>query len=506
MYGVKTEIAMTDAGFSRREFLKATGKASAGIATLGGADLAGSPQQGEAARGRAPMSGGTNLKAGVAKVDITPPTGLPMWGYDLRVNTGTLDPLYARVLLLESEEKRLAIVALDLGRCFGKASVSNLRAKARQSCGIDYLLLAASHTHSGPVIQDTYKDGTPAWEGNILEKIDGAIKAAHTHTVDARLGTGYGVAYIGHNRHQLNPDGSVTWFEHNPTHIPTAPIDPTVAVLRVDNDEGEPLAILVNYACHAVVFGPDNRRYSADYPGVMTRTVEEAFGNKPVCFFLQGAAGDINAYYSVVPLAEGAMKLRDWTGNRLGQEAARVARSIQTKIATRPSLDYAETSPTFRFRWNVEKFHEACLGSAHNDPKILDAYYPSTEPEQQLPVGTVLINREIAFMSMPGEPFVEFQMEWRERCPVRDSFFLGYANGYYGYLPTVRAATEGGYGAASTSTWMEVGAGDRMVNTAVVKTYEMLGRLLDGPEDPREDYTVTRALSSSAASLDPAAR
>jgi hypothetical protein len=86
-------------------------------------------------------------------------------------------------------------------------------------------------------------------------------------------------------------------------------------------------------------------------------------------------------------------------------------------------------------------------------------------------------------MSMPGEPFIEFQMNWRDRCPVPDTFFLGYANGYYGYFPTVRAASEGGYGAASATTWVEVGAGERMVEHALVKTYEMLNRLSDVPED-----------------------
>ena len=51
----------------------------------------------------------------------------------------------------------------------------------------------------------------------------------------------------------------------------------------------------------------------------------------------------------------------------------------------------------------------------------------------QLPVTVVLINKRIALMGMPGEPFVEFQINWRDRCPVRDAFFLGYANGYFGY-------------------------------------------------------------------------
>ena len=45
-----------------------------------------------------------------------------------------------------------------------------------------------------------------------------------------------------------------------------------------------------------------------------------------------------------------------------------------------------------------------------------------------------------------------------------------------------RAAAQGGYGAANSSTWVEVGAGERMVDHAVAKIYEMLGRLTDAPQ------------------------
>jgi neutral ceramidase len=436
---------------------------------------------------------GATLRAGVAKVDITPPVGVPMWGYTLRNSTGTLDPLYARVLVLEVGEERLALVALDLGRCFGHDSLERLRAAVRQSSGISYLLAAASHTHSGPVVQDAYRNGTPAWETAALDKIAQAVADAHQHAFEARLGTGYGVAYIGHNRHRANRDGTVTWFEHNPTQIPTAPVDPTVAVLRVDTADGRPLAVLVNYACHPVVFGPDNTQYSADYPGVMTKTVEQALGGQPLCFFLQGAPGDINSYYAVIPLKENAAGRRDWTGEELGKEAARVAKEIRTEAVAEPSLDFTEDMLNLHFRWNAEKFHKAALASGEaTDPRAFDAYFPSTAPEQQFPVATVLLNRRIALMGVPGEPFVDFQMNWRARCPVSDCFFLGYANGYFGYFPTIRAATEGGYGAASASTWIEPGAGERMVDHAVIKVYGMLGLLTDAPEDHREDYTVTR--------------
>ena len=443
----------------------------------------------------APAAFGATLKAGVAKVDITPPLGIQMWGYDDRKAgaTGVLDPLYARVLVLEAGETRLALVALDLGRCFGPGSLAQIREHAKQSAGISYVFVVASHTHSGPVIEDYYPDGTPAWETSAVEKIGKAIEEAHAHSVDARLGTGYGVTYIGHNRLRLNPDGSVTWFERNLTKVPTAPVDPTVAVLRIDTADGKPLAILVNYACHPVVFGADHLRYSADFPGVMTRTVEEAFtsadngSSQPLCIFLQGAPGDINPYYAVTPLEQDAVGMRNWTGQHLGEEAARVAKQIRTEGAPDARIDFAEDVLPFRLRWDQEKFGKALLAAI--GPKAFEIYASRIkEGTFRLPVATVLINKRIALLGMPGEPFVAFQMNWRDRCPVPDAFLLGYANGYFGYFPTIRAATLGGYGAASSSTWMELGAGERMVDHAVVKTYEMLGRLSDLPEDLKNPH------------------
>src|SRR5215469_2540192 len=101
----------------------------------------------------APVSiAGATLKAGVARVEITPPIGLSMYGYGNRkgTSTGILDPLMARVLVLEVGEQRLALVVLDLGRVLAPAWVERLRANAQKSCGMSYVLVVATHTHSGP--------------------------------------------------------------------------------------------------------------------------------------------------------------------------------------------------------------------------------------------------------------------------------------------------------------------------------------------------------------------
>lgn len=424
-----------------------------------------------------------SLMGGVAEVDITPPVGLPMWGYAARSgpSRGTLDPLFARVLVLEVGEQRLALVTLDLGRPFGPASLEYLRGAVRKSSHISNVLVVASHTHSGPIVQDEYPGGdTPHWETEALEKIAKAIDEAHRHCLPVRIGTGYGTVSIGHNRRRVNQDGTITWLDRNTTRIPTAPVDPVVSVVRVDTREGLPLAILMNYACHPVTFGPDNLEYSADFPGVATQTVREAFASKPVCFFLQGAPGDINPFHAATPLEQDAVKMRDWEGEQLGREAVRVARAIQPQEEAQPSLQFAEEIVPFGLRWTAEEWRRLTL-SAYGQT-FTDSFLPRIRPEWQLPIVTFLINRHIAFMGMPGEPYVEFQINWRDRCPVRDAFFLGYAGGYYGYFPTLQGATEGGYGATSPTTWIEVGAGERMVNHALVRIYEMLGRLRKVPD------------------------
>jgi len=432
---------------------------------------------------------GADLKAGVAKVDITPPLGLTMYGYGSRKDGATriLDPLYARVLVLEAGDQRVALVVCDLGRPFAPAWIEHLRANAKNSSGISYVVTAAIHTHSGPEIPDEYPPlKGPDWETPVLEKISQAIAAAHQHAVEARIGTGYGVAYIGHNRLREQPDGRFGWFMINTTMIPTAPIDPTVSILRIDDAGGAPLAILVNYACHPVIFGPDNLQYSADWPGVMDSTVEHAFatassGHAPLCFFLQGGDGDINPFYAVTPLPQDAVGRRDWTGNRIGEEAARVAKAIVTKPEDDASLQFAEDLVDVHLRWNPDKWRAALLSSW--GPEAAANYDRHRSEPLRLPVATLLINKRIAFMTMPGEPFVDFQVDWRNHCPVPDAFFMGYSNGNFGYFPTILAATRGGYGAASTSTHVEVGAGERLLDQALVRVYEMLGRLQDMPED-----------------------
>jgi hypothetical protein len=430
------------------------------------------------------------MRAGAAQVDITPPPGLPMYGFFNRitkhqVSSGTLDPLYARVLVLQAGEKRLALVTLDLGRTFNEAWLDRLRAAARTESQIDALVVTASHTHSGPNILDEYPGGRPPpWEDAALEKISSTILQVTGRLEPVRIGTGYGNANIGYNRRRVNADGSVTMLWQNPERVPNGPIDTTVGVIRVDRMDGTPLAILVNYACHPTTIGSDNLLYSSDFVGPMLATVSGSLAGNPVCFFLQGAAGDIRAYYISNANDRGADSKPGSAGYDLGTEAARVAKTIETQPVPAPSLDFADDTMAFGWRWDPQEFRAGLLRKY--GPLVFEdhaALLASDSPPASLSlhVTSVLINKQIALVGMPGEPFVAFQVDWRNRCPVRESFFLGYTNGYFDYFPTILAASQGGYGAADSDTYVAVGAGERMLDRALIRVHEMLGQLSKVP-------------------------
>ncbi|HMD62115.1 MAG TPA: hypothetical protein VKG78_11815, partial [Opitutaceae bacterium] len=364
---------------------------------------------------------------------------------------------------------------------FNETWLGRLRGTLRDGSRIDALVVTASHTHSGPLILDEYPGGrAPAWEDEALDRIARAVHEAAQAVQPARLGAGYGDAYIGYNRRRVTPDGGVGMLWSNPGKVPAGPMDSTVGVLRVDREDGTPMAILVNYACHPVVLGPDNLQYSADFAGQTVATVANLFPEKPICIFLQGAAGDINPYFAGTPLDKDGAKQKELTGIELGLEAARVAKAIETRSSPAPGLDFSDDVMTFAWRWDPKELRAGLLRECgplafQDHAGVLAA--PSPPAALALHVTTLLINREIAIVGMPGEPFVEFQVDWRNRCPVRNCFFLGCANGHFDYFPTILAASQGGYGAGDSNTYVEVGAGEQMLDHALIRVHQMMGEL-----------------------------
>src|SRR5690349_20106640 len=141
-----------------------------------------------------PMAWAAEYRAGLARVDITPPVGHVMGGYsDRKQNAaGTHDPLYATVLVVESGDDSLALVTCDL-RSFVSTRVGEL---ARQKFGVKNTIISVSHTHSGPL---TWEARTP-WYADAEDKMVTAIGQAKAAMFPASLDAISGRIYLGFNR------------------------------------------------------------------------------------------------------------------------------------------------------------------------------------------------------------------------------------------------------------------------------------------------------------------
>jgi hypothetical protein len=393
------------------------------------------------------------LRAGVARREITPKAFLEMAGYASRKcgpANGTHDPLMAKALVLEAGESRMAIVTLDLIGLISERLPKQVSAKL----GIPVVLLASSHTHSGPNFPRGISTGgadSVAYLEETEQKIFDAIQEAAGALTPARLEVGRGSLQLGYNRLLKREDGRARALFDNLDRVPYGPVDPEFTLLRVVDEAGAPKALVVHYATHAVVLGPTNCKYSADYPGVLQAKVEA--GMKGVqCMFVQGGAGDIN------PLFQG----------RTGEEERDFGLVAKLGGLLADAVLRTELKPASPMRYPIQATSEVL--------QVADRW----EKGKSLEVGitTVLINREIAIAAMPGEPMHKLQTSWKQNANVPYPLFYGYtysAGGTWpGYIPDLRSAAYGGYG-ADASTKVEIGAGERLLQRHLIHLYGLLG-------------------------------
>src|SRR5260370_25774114 len=231
----------------------------------------------------------STLQAGAARVVITPPIGVPLSGYfagEGRKETAreVHDDLFARALVLNDGERTIAIVTTDLIG-LGDDEIAGVREIVHRDAGIapEHLVVACTHTHSGPVVRPfPHSELVPGQADEhyfrLLPRLIGsAVTVAVRRQHPARVGAGSGTCSININRREILSDGTLRglpFLGRNPQGI----TDRRVGVLRGDDaTNGRPLAVLLSYACHPVVLGP-NLEISADYVGYTVNFIEHTLG------------------------------------------------------------------------------------------------------------------------------------------------------------------------------------------------------------------------------------
>jgi hypothetical protein len=409
------------------------------------------------------LSNSDKLLVGVAKMDITPPTGIRLAGYAQTQrplpSQGIHDPIYAKVMVMEINGQRTAFVTCDLIWYYNK-KVLDL---AKEKFNIPHVLISFSHTHTGPSLNDS-KEYANSVEKAIIDGMEEALK----NMFPARISAGYkSFPQLGYNRLTGKNYGNL-WRDYE--RIPYGPVDPEVGVIKIEDESGKPRIIMMQYACHPVANG--HAIYtSADYPGIAAKKVEEAFGNNTVCMFIQGGAGDINPMFMVDDNGfssnkeKGYIVTTDFTqiekmGTLLANQVIQTAKAIQPKDIENASVKIISDSLRFRGRFDKEQ-------------------------EFNVHITTMLINNDIAIATFPGEPFVKFQLSWKENAEAPHPFFFGYTfssgGKHPGYVADIRSAAYGGYGADTSPNIIEAGAGESIMNKHLINLYRLKGVMKDAP-------------------------
>lgn len=408
------------------------------------------------------IAGEAEFNVGFAKRDITPQAATPMWGYGARhamLSQGTANPLMAKAVVIEAGEEQLAIVGMDIGRGPTTPMMEQIRKAVAEKAGVGHVMIAGSHTHHGPVIELTDRDGfgkgkfddAVAYSKRLPELLIEAIVEAKESAVPARIGVAKKNVEMNRNRH---------------TKRTPKPTDPMLAVIRFDDAAGKPIAVIANFAAHPVTMDTMILKFSADYPGALQNRVEASM--KTNCVFMPGASGDMSPN-------RGSLDGTQY-GEALGDIVSALAKSIETKTPERPSIQ--AKVDRFKFTSRVD----------FNNPLLMimfeRAFFPELvrnythefgggiEPE----LTTVLINRNLALVGGSGEFFCNHANRLKERSYVDDTLFFGYCNGHHMYFPTIEAASEGGYGGDAPVAPVEIGAGEQMMNRALINIYTMLGK------------------------------
>lgn len=280
------------------------------------------------------------LHVGVGRSDITPPADIPngMWMAQTHVRAeGVHQALWLTAMALHDDGE--SALLLDIDWCLlSDRQVDAVRRAVSEATGVlaERVLPLCTHQHAGPVTQDAYRgEGAAevaAYVATLPEKAVAASMQAIRSSAPARVAVGRGISDIGINRDLRLPDGRTVAGPN-----PSGHADRTVGVVRIEREDGAPVAVLVNYACHPTVLGPGNRLVSPDYPGSTKRVVEQLTG--ATCLFLQGAAGDMGPIEGFVADVSVAERL----GTRLGLEAAKVALALDARPVQR-RLDHVVAS------------------------------------------------------------------------------------------------------------------------------------------------------------------
>ena len=438
------------------------------------------------------------FSVGSSAVDITPPLTIPYLGYVPRhaYFEGVHDPLYAKALVADDGEDRVAIVIADsIGFARGimgpeRDFIEEVRDRVLRRCGIspDHTMVAATHAHSTPETVGIRRlldhPGAAEWLEVLADQMASAVAMADRNRRPTRVKQAVGSAEgIGWSRRILATNGGIHSWISRPADDEIADwgaVDHEVTVVCFEPLDGGPSTVCVHFACHPVTVQVQPL-VSADFPGSATAFVECSGVGCGHCLYLQGASGSINpvrsttnfedvSLYGQILGAEvikqlGILSASDYpVGSNKIRAASRtvVVPSRELPVVAEIEAEYRRGEEAVRCAATGEermRLARDLLQTAERLERVRRGSAPIRAEVQAIRIGDTIL------AGIPGEPFAELGLALKRGSPR--SLCVGYANDWLGYIAPLDAFEQGGY-EVRLGTWAIVGpdAFERITETA----------------------------------------
>jgi len=441
-------------------------------------------------------------------LNANPPLGIGVSGYYVpRFAKGFLDSIEVSSLVLSLGERKIAIVSVDV--CgIGEKQMLSYAELASEATGIavNDIFISATHTHTGPLVAKTYAfdadvEIIESYAKFLGERLRDAVKLACDDLADAKMGyiVGYAPERVAYIRRYKMKDGSTMTCppidDPNIDH-PIGELDQRVNVLRFDRT-GKDSIVLVNYGLHADTI--NGELISADWPGVMRKTVEKALDGVK-CIFLNGAEGDVGS--TNVHPKDGDMNDTEISFDN-EMKSPGMARFIGRAIAGTVLQVYDKVKYVEVDRLDMIKrpiFVAANLASeeelvlARKYKELHETGRDDLIPYEAMELTTVVAEAirmcrlaggpesfkltlsglrigEVALVGIPGEPFTDIGVGVKQAPDWGLILPCALTNGNEGYFPVTSAYDEGGY-EARTSPY-KAGVAEKIIK----ESHELLKNL-----------------------------
>jgi hypothetical protein len=435
------------------------------------------PAAGSAAEPEAPI-----FRAGAARANITPPLGCDIVGnFEVPKATYIHDDLYARCLALDDGTVRLVIVLCDnLGT--DQHVFDEAKRRLQEETGIppEHMLMAATHTHSGPSARISkcpggYTEFTP-YQQFMVDRIVDGVQCALKNLEPAEIAWGQGEEpgqvnnrrwYLSDPSLMISPFGAQDQVRMNPPRAhealvePAGPTDPGIVFLAVRSVDGRPIALLANYSLH-YMGGVPGEHISADYFGVFADRIQQLLGadrQEPpfVGMMSNGTSGDVNNINFRAPSPKRApYEQMHRVANIVAAEVFRVYQTVEFKSEAKLGGRMAQlTLPVRKPNEEQVQWAHETLAQPKDDVGVVKRSYaqrtlnllecPDTVDVwvQALRIG------DAGIAGIPFETFAETGLRLKAEGPLPVTFTISQANGGFGYLPTPAQHALGGY-----ETWL----------------------------------------------------